>query len=302
MNGWDRFQYVDRASGRLRTDLIQAGTFLDWCYNTRAGRLLACLALSRRAVSSLYGWYHRRPFTRRKIRPFVERMGIDRTELVRPPESYTSFADFFEREIDLSCRPVDPDPAVCTSPADGRVMVLPMVDASTRLALKGGLFDLAGLLRDPALADSCAGGSAAVVRLYLGDYHHFHFPDSGVPSSVRAIEGGYDAVSPYSWQDPVPFYSSNARTVTVFDSDHFGRLVIVEVGALTVGSIRQDFQTGARVAKGQHKGRFELGASIVVLLFRAGAIRFDADLLENSARGLETYVRMGESVGRPGSE
>jgi len=72
---------------------------------------------------------------------------------------------------------------------------------------------------------------------------------------------------------------------------------MVEVGAFTVGSIRQCFKTFGRVAKGDHKGYFEL-ASIVVLLFPAGAADFDEDLLPNSSRDLETYVRFGDPLAR----
>jgi phosphatidylserine decarboxylase len=105
-------------------------------------------------------------------------------------------------------------------------------------------------------------------------------------------------VSPYSQQKFVPFYSENHRMVTMLDSDHFGQVAMVEVGAFTIGSIQQRYQPGTRVHKGDHKGFFELGGSIVVLIFRKDAISFDADLCDNTLKGIETYVRLGESVGR----
>ncbi len=55
---------------------------------------------------------------------------------------------------------------------------------------------------------------------------------------------------------------------------------------------------GAATAKGAHKGFFEVGGSTIVLVFEKGAIRFDDDLPRNTRSGLETYVRLGESVGR----
>ena len=75
-------------------------------------------------------------------------------------------------------------------------------------------------------------------------------------------------------------------------------MVLVEVGAFTVGFIQQCFTPGKPTAKGDHKGHFELGGSIVVLLFAKGRIEIDDDLLANSKNGLETYVRLGESIGR----
>jgi phosphatidylserine decarboxylase len=96
----------------------------------------------------------------------------------------------------------------------------------------------------------------------------------------------------------VPFYGENRRTVTLFESDHFGPVAMIEVGAFIIGLIQQCYQPGARVRKGDHKGFFELGGSIVVLLFRKGAIQFDDDLCKNTSRGIETYVRLGESIAR----
>jgi phosphatidylserine decarboxylase len=64
----------------------------------------------------------------------------------------------------------------------------------------------------------------------------------------------------------------------MLDSDQFGRIAMVEVGAFVFGSIRQQFSPGARVKRGEPKGMFELGASVVVLLFEPGTIRLDDDL------------------------
>jgi phosphatidylserine decarboxylase len=85
--------------------------------------------------------------------------------------------------------------------------------------------------------------------------------------------------------------------MTSLQSDQFGRMLIIEVGAVTVGSIQQRFEPGISVAKGDHKGYFELGGSTVVLLFQPGRIQFDDDILNNSHRQIETSVRMGERIG-----
>jgi len=34
------------------------------------------------------------------------------------------------------------------------------------------------------------------------------------------------------------------------------------------------------------------------VLFEKGRVKFDADLLENTANGIETYARIGESMGQ----
>ena len=71
---------------------------------------------------------------------------------------------------------------------------------------------------------------------------------------------------------------------------------MAEVGATMVGSIIQTFSSDIAI-KGEEKGYFEFGGSTVVLLFEKGIINIDADLLENTAKGLETSVVMGERIG-----
>lgn len=292
------FAYVDRRTGALRSDPIYAAAFLDWCHNTASGNSLTRALLSRRFVSRLYGWYCRQPWTRFRIASFARAVGADLTELAQPLASFRSLGDFMTRNIDLTRRPIDPDPRLCVCPADGRVLAYPIVRADTSFRIKGGLFDLTTLLQDASLSRRFAGGACAIVRLYLGDYHHFHFPVSGFPQEPRALAGRYFAVTPYARRWAVPFYGENHRMITLLESEHFGTIAMIEIGAFTVGSVRECFVPYGRVAKGEHKGFFAPGGSVVVLLFESGAIRLDEDLCENTRAGLETFVRLGEAIGR----
>lgn len=298
MRDLNQLCFYDRRTGELKRDPIYAHRLVDWMYNTAPGWFLNEYLFSRRWVSSFYGWLNKRRWSRRKIKPFARRLAINLDELSRPLEAFASFNDFITREIDLAKRPIDPNPNVCIAPVDGRVLAYPFIDADHSFTIKRAEFDLHTLLRDDDLARAYTGGSLFVSRLYLNDYHHFHFPGDGIAHYPLSISGKYFAVSPYSEQRLVPFYAENHRMLTLFDSDHFGQVAMIEVGAFTIGSIQQRFQPGARISKGDHKGFFELGGSIVVLLFRRGAIRFDDDLCRNTLGGLETYVRLGESIGR----
>lgn len=293
-----RFAFVDRRTGQLRTDPIYAAGLLDWCYNTRPGRLVTRWLLSRALVSVAYGWYCRQPWTRSRVEPFARALGVNLGELTQPLGSFRSISDFFSRRIDLAMRPIDPDPKRLVAPVDGRLSAYSECDNQQVLVIKGNSFEKERLLKDQDLATRYQGGAVVASRLYLNDYHHFHFPDSGVPNEPRSVPGRYFAVSPYTGKWSVPFYTENHRVITLLSSDHFGRIAIVEVGAFTVGSVRQSFSPGERVFKGQHKGLFALGGSVVVMLFEPGAVRLDADLCNNSEAGLETYVRVGEGIGR----
>jgi len=296
MSGRFEIAYRDRVTGRIERERVFAESFLYWLYNTGPGRVAGAL-IRRRWASRLYGWLQQQPASRPRIAEFIESMGIDMSECRKRPEEFSSFAEFFVREIDPAKRPIDPDPAVCVAPCDGRVLAYPTIEAGQPFRIKRHLFDLERCLRDPELARRFAGGVLVVSRLALRDYHHFHFPVAGVAGEARAIGGGYDAGGPYSLERLLPFFSENFRMVTTLTDTRFGAVAMVEVGALTVGSIVQRFTPGVRVEKGAHKGWFALGGSTIALLFERGAIALDPDLLESTAREIETFVRMGERIG-----
>ena len=85
---------------------------------------------------------------------------------------------------------------------------------------------------------------------------------------------------------------------TVLDSERFGRVAFMEVGAFGVAGIHQTY-SGKSVQRMQEKGYFDFGGSTVVLVFQKDAIVFDDDLLRNSADGIETLVKVGETIGHP---
>lgn len=296
-----QLSYYDRRSGKLKRDPIYARGLVDWLYNSSPGWFLTEFLLSRRWVSCFYGWLNKRRWSRRKIKSFARRLEINVKELSRPIDTFKSFNDFIAREIELSKRPIVRDSSVCIAPCDGRVLAYSVIDADRSFVIKRATFSLRTFLRDKDLTREYSGGSLFVSRLYLTDYHHFHFPDDGIAHSASSIPGRYFAVSPYSEHRLLPLYKENVRMATVFDSDHFGQIEIVEVGAFTIGSIQQRYSPETRVRKGDHKGFFELGGSIVVLLFKKGMIQFDEDLCNNTLAGMETYVRLGESIGRVAS-
>jgi phosphatidylserine decarboxylase len=292
-----RIHYYDRQTKTMMEEPIYAQGFLNWSYNTRVGRFATDLLFRQKIVSRLYGWLHRQPWSRRRIKSFAEAMRVNLQECGRLLEDFSSFNDFFTREIDLSARPVNSDKRVCIAPADGKILAFPTVDREKTFRIKRSAFNLQKFLGSEALTKRYTGGSMVIVRLHLSDYHHFHFPDSGIPAEALPIPGKLYTVSPYSYQKLVPFYTENYRMITLLASDHFGQMAMVEIGAFTVGSIKQRYRPGVRVAKGTKKGFFELGGSTVVLLFQEGAIRLDEDLCAKTEEKIETYVRMGESIG-----
>jgi len=299
MSSAQPIRYYDRRSGELVTEPVYAARLLFWSYDSRIGRLTGQFLLRQPLLSRCYGWLNKRAWSRRRIVPFARAMGVNLDECRRPLTDYASFNEFFVREIDLVRRPIHPDPFACIAPADGRILVLPVLEPErSSFVIKGGRFTLRDFLANGELTRRFAGGAMAIVRLHLADYHHFHFPVAGVPRPSQLIPGRLHAVGPYARRWPVPFFSENRRMLTLIAAGRFGLVGMSEIGACTVGSIRQAFVAGVPAARGAHKGYFELGGSTVVLLFEAGTIEFDPDLRARSAQGIETYVRMGERIGR----
>lgn len=59
-----------------------------------------------------------------------------------------------------------------------------------------------------------------------------------------------------------------------------------------VGAYVNTVGEGQRIVKGQEMGYFKFGGSTVLAVFQRGAITFDKDLLLNSQKPIETYVRV----------
>jgi phosphatidylserine decarboxylase len=140
-----------------------------------------------------------------------------------------------------------------------------------------------------------AGGTMLVFRLTVDDYHHYCYVDDGIKTPNHHINGVFHTVNPIA-NDYYPIYKENTREYSLLKSKHFGDVLMMEVGALMVGKI-VNYHNNADVKRGQEKGRFEFGGSTVVLCLQKGQAEIDNDIIANSAKGLETRVKLGEKIG-----
>jgi phosphatidylserine decarboxylase len=290
-------RYFDRAKRTVGTEQVYGEAWLRWTYESAPGRL-ALAALFRRAiVSRFYGWRMSRAFSAQAVLPFIVDYDLDVDEFVKKPFAFKSFNDFFCRTLKPGARPIAGSERVAVLPADGRHLAFQNVDAAEGFYAKGQRFDLKSFLGDEGLAREFAGGSLLISRLCPVDYHRFHFPVAGTPGEARLINGWLYSVSPIALRRNLAYLWENKRMVTLVESPVFGQVAVVEIGATMVGSIVQTFLAGRPVAKGDEKGLFKFGGSCVVTLFPPRRIRFDADLVKQSAAGLEVYAKMGERLG-----
>ena len=296
-SGRTEVRYRNRRTDEIIVEQVPAENALRRLYETAAGRFFGGLVFGNGALSHLYGWWQNRSRTQRKIRPFVDRFRIDLDEVEFPLDQYSNFNAFFSRRLQPGARSFPDDPQILCSPGDGKALVFPHLTEEIQFPVKGSSITPASLLACEEAARPYLGGSALIVRLAPPDYHRFHFPDDGRASTTHLVRGGCHSVNPIALACKPEIFHLNRRAVTQVGSANFGPLACVEIGAFAVASIVQTFVPGP-VRRGQEKGFFQFGGSTLVLLFTPGAVRFDDDLVRDSAAGLEVQVTAGSSVGR----
>ena len=112
----------------------------------------------------------------------------------------------------------------------------------------------------------------------------------------RRIPGVLHTVNPVA-NDICPIYKENTREYSLLKSEHFGTLLMMEVGALMVGKI-ENRPVMSHVRRGQEKGNFAFGGSTIIYMTQKDKVFPDMDILINSADGIETKVQIGSRIGK----
>ena len=292
-----KIQLVSRERKELVEEVVYGEDLLRLAYGTPLGLRLVTRLWAYRWVSLLSGIYFSSPMSRGKIKPFVESLQIDSSESEKPHDEYGSFNEFFSRKLKPGLRPVCQDSGSLTSPGDGRLLVFPRIDEDSLSYVKWAPIRLVELFNsDQALVDRYRGGACAVLRLAPADYHRFHFPVAGTPGESSSVPGLLHSVNPYALEGNIPVFALNKRTICTVQTEELGSVLLLEVGALGVGSMMQTYTPGLRVSRGEEKGYFKYGGSTCIVFIEPDRLVFDEDLLGNSEQGLETIVRMGERI------
>lgn len=283
-------KYIDR-EGNVKEEDSGQDKLLRWLYTHKTGRAVLGI-LVQPWVSKAGGWFLNQRCSRLLIQPFIRKNQIDMQ--MYEEQEYSSYNTFFIRQIRKECRPLTGGEGTLISPCDGKLSVYP-IRKNSCFTIKDTCYSLESLLRSSRLAKKYQGGYACVFRLTVDDYHRFCYVDSGKKSGNHRIPGVFHTVNPVA-NDVYPIYKENTREYSLLKSDHFKTILMMEVGALLVGKIKNHHEA-AIVKRGQEKGWFEFGGSTVVLLFQKNAVRLEERLLENTRNGYETIVKMGEKIG-----
>ncbi|KAL4966009.1 putative phosphatidylserine decarboxylase Psd2 [Aspergillus stella-maris] len=241
------------------------------------------------------------PASAGQIRDFINFHQLDMSEVLLPLEQFKNFNEFFYRALKPDARPCSApnEPGIVVSPADCRSVVFDQLTEATGIWVKGREFSIKRLLGDayPEDAARYQNGALGIFRLAPQDYHRFHIPVDGVLGTPKTIEGEYYTVNPMAIRSALDVYGENVRILVPIDSVKHGRVMVICVGAMMVGSTVITRQAGEKVSRAEELGYFKFGGSTILVLFEDGKMNFDSDLVDNSKGALETLVRVGMSVG-----
>lgn len=244
----------------------------------------------------------------RLIRQFVAAYDVDMREAAREIGQFSSFNDFFTRELKPGVRPLADATQFVLSPADGTISQLGEIGGGRILQAKGRDYTVAEILgAAPDDARRFDGGRFMTVYLSPRDYHRVHMPATGTLQSTTYLPGKLFSVNQKTAEGVDRLFARNERLACLFDGPT-GHFASVMVGAMIVAGIetvwpsrfgihgstpvREDFiGAGRDFLAGQEMGRFYLG-STVVLLFEPGRIAW----LDGLKAG--DTLRMGQAIGR----
>lgn len=293
-----KIEYINRSTNKVETEKVPGENFLKFLYYNPLGTLSLETIVKRKFLSKWYGKKMDSSKSCGMIENFAKENGIDLNEAKKSLNEFTSFNDFFIRELKDGARKIDFDEDTLVSPADGKILVIENLHDSSKFFLKGEEFTLNEFFKDEKLAEKYQGGVMVIIRLAPVDYHRYHFPADGKISESTEIEGYYYSVSPHAIRKNFRIFCENKREYSILSTEKYGDICICEIGATMVGGIKQTYEPNTFVKKGDEKGYFYFGGSTVILFLEKDRVEIDRDILENSIDGIETKVFMGEGIGK----
>ena len=257
-------------------------------YSKAAGRCVLCVML-RLGFPKLAARYLNSRYSRRLVPKYIEKYNIPMHEY--PDQEYGSFGEFFSRQKPEQA--ADPEPTHFVSPCDGWLSSYE-IHRDSSFQIKGSQYRVSDLVDDDSVVDTFDGGLCLIFRLTPSDYHRYAFPDDGFIGYHHFIEGKLHSVQPIACET-YPVFRLNRRGWSILDTDNFGRIVQVEVGALAVGGIVTEKQN-APFRKGEEMGHFTLCGSTIVLFIQKDRLELLPEM-QSMNSGQEHRVSLGCCIG-----
>jgi phosphatidylserine decarboxylase len=263
--------------------------------------------IPRALVTRFFGWFGK------VENPLVRDLSISIWQLFADVDlseaektKFLSLHDCFIRKLKDGARPIDPDPAILTSPCDAIIGASGQIEGDQLIQAKGLTYTLLDLLRDPELVRLYRDGRYVTLRLTSSMYHRFHAPQECRVEQVTYVSGDTWNTNPSTVARVERLFCKNERAIVRTRLESNGALVtLVPVASILVASIRFHFldvlfhlkypgphviPCDASFKKGEEMGWFELGSTIIVFAPRGFEL----------APGVETgaTIRMGRPLMR----
>ena len=229
---------------------------------------------------------------------FIHKYRIDLGEFSRDAiKDYSTFNDFFTREIKPELRPVMGLKHEVISPVDGIVVAFGRIRGDTIVQLKNSYYSLKQLVdENEELTVEYLNGYFATIYLAPNNYHRVHMPLDGTLKNSKLIPGKVFPVNQDSLKKITNLYIKNQRLVNVFNSP-ISPFILILVAALNVSSITTSWQSRLEnneklimLSKGEEMGQFNLGSTVLLLFPETSEIQW-FDTLKVGGN-----LRMGEII------
>jgi len=295
-------QVFNRYRNEIEIEKVYGDGAIRFAYGNPVGRLLGPIIASK-WFSKLYGNAQDSLKSAQKVAPFIKDFHIQMDQFEKgsfkdhPIEiSYRSFNEFFIRAFREGQRPFTPNDQEMGAFAEARYFGHAAMTDDLTIPVKGSMLRAVDLIGDSSLAEAFIGGPLMVARLCPVDYHRYHYPDDGKTLKAFSIPGDLHSVNPLALKYRQDIFIRNERRVSILETEQFGKLAYIEVGATMVGKIVQSFDESQPFRKGDEKGYFLFGGSTVVLCGEKGKWKPSEDMLTNTKKGIETYIHLGDVV------
>jgi len=295
-------KYFNRMTGQNEIEKVYGDWFIKFLYTSVAGQQLGGV-FTNKYFSKVYGAFQDMPSSHKKVRPFIEKFNIPIDDYepgtrpaLDPRDSYKTFNEFFIRRFKMGKRNFVSEPNRMAAFAEARYVGFDNINDKEVYPVKGSFLKAKDLVGNEQVAKMFEGGPLLIARLCPVDYHRYHYPDNGKVLDNFRIPGAYDSVNPFALKYKNQIFIKNERHVTILETENFGKLAYIEVGAICVGKIIQSHRWNKPFMRGEEKGYFLFGGSTVVLLGEKGKWKPSEDISSNTKKGIETYLHIGTEV------
>ncbi|SMG65863.1 phosphatidylserine decarboxylase [methanotrophic bacterial endosymbiont of Bathymodiolus sp.] len=251
-----------------------------------------------------------KPWKNLFIKGIASHYGVNMEEAIDSDiNAYSSFNQFFTRELKAGARTIANNPGVIACPADGTVSQAGDITEGDIIQAKGKSYTATDLLGgDEERAAPFQNGKFTTIYLAPKDYHRLHMPLDGTLKEMVHVPGRLFSVNGATANSVPRLFARNERVVAIFHTE-IGPMALVLVGAIFVASIEtvwhgevtpptvktmrtwQYIRNNApKLKRGEEMGRFNMGSTIIVL--------YGKDVMNwEEAFTAGKKVQLGEKIG-----